>query len=166
MEKNTGFRGWFYFRMGWGTYFAFIFAAINTLTVTYFLAIENYPILHEVFPTFIIYVIIITAVGIPLLTLIGYIHFKRTPSYRTEASILFESNPFLRRTLINSEFILEINQGLLALLLKMQKGEKINDETLEQMQKTQAEINKHVENRTIFGQEDLKLLKKLQENSN
>ena len=164
MVKNIPFRGWYYFRMGWGTYFAFIFAAINTLTVTYFLAIENYPILHEVFPTFIIYVIIITAVGIPLLTFIGYIHFKRTPSYRTEASILFESNPFLRRTLINSEFILEINQGLFTLLLKMQKGEKINDETLEQMQKTQAEINKHVENRTIFGQEDLKLLKKLQEN--
>ena len=164
MAKNTGFRGWFYFRMGWGTYFAFIFAAINTLTVTYFLAIENYPILHEVFPTFIIYVVIVTAVGIPLLTFIGYVHFKRTPSYRSETSILFESNPFVRRTLINSEFILEINQGLFALLLKMQKGEKINDETLEQMQKTQAEINKHVENRTIFGPEDLKLLKKLQEN--
>ena len=164
MAKNIPFRGWYYFRMGWGTYFAFIFAAINTLTVTYFLAIENYPILHEVFPTFIIYIIIITAVGIPLLTFIGYVHFKRTPSYRTEASILFESNPFVRRTLINSEFILEINQGLFALLLKMQKGEKINDETLEQMQKTQAEINKHVENRTIFGQEDLNLLKKLQEN--
>ena len=164
MVKNIGFRSWYYFRMGYSSYFAFIFAAINTLTVTYFLAIENYPILHEVFPTFIIYVVIVTAVGIPLLTFIGYVHFKRTPSYRTEASILFESNPFLRRTLINSEFILEINQGLLALLLKMQKGEKINDETLEQMQKTQAEINKHVENRTIFGQEDLNLLKKLQEN--
>jgi len=164
MVKNTPFRSWYYFRMGWGTYFAFIFAAINTLTVTYFLAIENYPILHDVFPTFIIYVVIVTAVGIPLLTFIGYIHFKRTPSYRSEATILIESNPFVRRTLINSEFILEINQGLFALLLKMQKGEKINDETLEQMQKTQAEINKHVENRTIFGQEDLKLLKKLQEN--
>ena len=164
MKKNLGFRSWFYFRMGWSTYFAFLFAAVNTLTVTYFLAIENYPVLKEAFPTFPVYVIFLIAVGIPLLTFIGYIHFKRTPSYRSEASILFESNPFVRRTLINSEFILEINQGLFALLLKMQKGEKINDETLEQMQKTQAEINKHVENRTIFGQEDLNLLKKLQEN--
>ena len=33
-------------------YFAFIFAAINTLTVTYFLAIENYPALKAVFPSF------------------------------------------------------------------------------------------------------------------
>jgi hypothetical protein len=134
------------------------------LTVTYFLAIDSYPILKEVFPTFAIYTMVAVGIGIPLLMCVGYFHFKRTPSYRSEAAINFESNPFVRRTLINSELTLEINQGLFALLLKMQKGEKINDETLEQMQKTQAEINKHVENRTIFGQEDLKLLKKLQEN--
>jgi hypothetical protein len=165
MVKNTSFRSWYYFRMGWSTYFAFIFAAINTLTVTYFLAIDNYPILKEVFPTFTIYIIIITAVGIPLLTFIGYVHFKRTPSYRSESAVNYESNPFGRRLFVNTEFILEINQKLITLLLKMQKGEKINNETLEQMQKTQAEISKHVENRTIFGEEDLGLLKKLQEDN-
>ena len=164
MVKNTGFRSWYYFRMGYSSYFAFIFAAINMLTVTYFLAIDSYPILKEVFPTFVIYTMVAVGIGIPLLMGVGYFHFKRTPSYRSEAAINFESNPFVRRTLINSELTLEINRGLFALLLKMQKGEKINDEILEQMQKTQAEINKHVENRTIFGQEDLNLLKKLQEN--
>ena len=164
MAKNTGFRSWYYFRMGWSTYFAFVFAAVNTLTVTYFLAIENYPILKEIFPTFAVYIIIIAGIGIPLLTFVGYVHFKRTPSYRSESAINYESNPFGRRLFVNSEFILEINQKLIALLIKMQKGEKITDETLEQMQKTQAEISKHVENRTIFGKEDLDLLKKLQEN--
>jgi len=164
MPKSTGFRGWYYFRMGWSTYFAFIFAAINTLTVTYFLAIENYPILKEVFPTFTIYIIIIAGIGIPLLTFVGYVHFKRTPSYRSESAINYESNPFGRRLFVNSEFILEINQKLITLLLKMQKGEKIDDETLEQMQKTQVEISKHVENRTVFGEEDVDYLKKLQEN--
>jgi len=164
MVRNTGFRSWYYFRMGWSTYFAFVFAAVNTLTVTYFLAIENYPILKEVFPTFMHYIIIIIMIGIPLLTLIGYVHFKRTPSFRSESAVNFESNPFARRTLINSELTLKINQELISLLLKMQKGEKIDDETLEQMQKTQVEISKHVENRTIFGKEDLDLIKKLQEN--
>ena len=165
MVKNIGYRGWYYFRMGWGTYFAFVFAAVNTLTVTYFLAIENYPILKEVFPTFTIYIIIIAGLGIPLLTFIGYVHFKRTPSFRTETAIGYESNPFGRRIFVNSEFILQINQELITLLLKMQKGEKINDEILEKMQKTQTEISKHVENRTIFGKEDLELLKKIQENN-
>ena len=165
MRDNLGFRGWFYFRQGWSVYFAFIFAAINTLTVTYFLAIDNYPVLKEIFPTFAIYIIIIGAIGIPLLTFIGYIHFKRTPSYRSESAINYESNPFGRRLFVNSEFILEINQKLITLLLKMQKGEKMTDEDIGQMQKTQEEISKHVAKRSIFGKEDLNVLKKLQEDN-
>ena len=160
---NTAFRSWYYFRMGWSTYFAFVFAAVNTLTVTYFLAIDNYPILKEIFPTFIIYIIIVGGVGIPLLTFIGYFHFKRTSAYRSESAINYESNPFGRRMFINSEFILNINQKLITLLLEMQKDGKINNETLEQIQKTQEEISKHVESRTIFGKEDLDLIKKFQE---
>ena len=165
MTKSTAFRGWYYFRMGWSTYFAFIFAAINTLTVTYFLAIENYPSLQAIFPSFIHYTVIIALIGVPLLVLIGYIHFKRTPSYRSEAAVTFESNPFARRTLINSELTLKINQELITLLLKMQKGEKINDKVIEQIQKTQTEISSLVEKRTIFSMEDLDFLKKLQGNN-
>ena len=164
MVKNTSFRAWYYFRMGWATYFAFIFAAVNTLTVTYFLAIENYPSLQAIFPSFIHYTVIIVLIGVPLLILIGYIHFKRTPSYRSEAAVNFESNPFVRRTLINSELTLKINQELISLLLKMQKGEKIDDNVLEQVQKTQTEISRFVEKRTIFSKEDSEFLKKLQGN--
>jgi len=164
MVRNTSFRAWYYFRMGWATYFAFIFAAVNTLTVTYFLAIENYPSLQTIFPSFIHYIVIIIFIGVPLLILIGYVHFKRTPSYRSESAINFESNPFARRTLINSELTLKINQELITLLLKMQKGEKINDKVIEQIQKTQTEISSLVEKRTIFSKEDLDFLKKLQGN--
>ena len=31
-KKSTSFRAWFYFRTGWAVYFAFIFAAVNTLS--------------------------------------------------------------------------------------------------------------------------------------
>ena len=78
MVKNPGFRAWFYFRQGWSTYFAFVFAAINTLTVTYYLAIENYPFLKSIFPSFEQYIIIVVIVGIPLLIGIGYAHYKKT----------------------------------------------------------------------------------------
>lgn len=164
MVKNTSFRSWYYFRIGYSSYFAFIFAAINTLTVTYFLAIESYPILKELFPSFTIYVIVAVGIGLPLLILVGYVHFKRTPAYRSEAAVNFESNPFSRRMLVNTELTLKINQELITLLLKMQRGEKSNEEYLEQIQKTQTEINKLVEERTIFSKEDLNYLKKLQEN--
>jgi len=56
LKKTLPFRAWFYFRMGWSAYFAFIMAAVNVLTVTYFLAIENYPSLQVVFPTFVHYI--------------------------------------------------------------------------------------------------------------
>ncbi len=49
-EKYLGFRGWFYLRQGWANYLTFVMASVNTLTVTYFLAIENYPILSFLFP--------------------------------------------------------------------------------------------------------------------
>ena len=99
--------------MGWSTYFAFIFAAINTLTVTYFLAIENYPILKEVFPTFVIYVVITTAIGIPLLTFIGYVHYKRTAARRAEVDIGYETNVYQARTLVNSEISVKLNMKFL-----------------------------------------------------
>jgi len=62
VEKNLGFRGWFYFRTGWATYFAFIVAAVNALTVTFFLAIEKYPSLSVIFPTFFHYIVIIVGI--------------------------------------------------------------------------------------------------------
>ena len=164
MKRNLAFRSWYYFRMGWATYFAFIFAAVNTLTVTYFLAIENYPSLQVVFPSFVYYIVIVSLIGVPLLVGIGYIHFKKSPSFRAESAVFFESNPFVRRTLINSELTLKINQELISLLLKMQKGEKIDDDILEQVQKTQTEISRFVEKRTIFSKEDSEFLKKLQGN--
>ena len=118
MGKNPGFRAWFYFRQGWSTYFAFIFAAINTLTVTYYLAIENYPSLKSIFPSFEQYILIVVIVGIPLLIGIGYAHYKKTPSYRAEADVWMESNPYWARVLINSQFSLTLNLKFINLITK------------------------------------------------
>ena len=97
MGNHLGFRAWFYFRNGWSTYFAFIFAAINTMVVTYYLAIENLPTLKEIFPSFLLYLTVISSIGVPLLIFVGYIHFKRTAAYKAEADIYYESNPFALR---------------------------------------------------------------------
>ena len=113
MGTSTGFRGWFYFRMGWSTYFAFILAAINTLTVTYFLAVDNYPALKIIFPSFEIYVLILISIGVPLLIFVGYSHYKKTKAFRSEMDILVESNPFLRRTTVNTDIILRFNINLI-----------------------------------------------------
>ena len=130
-KDNIPFRSWYYFRIGWSTYFAFILAAINTLTVTYFLAIDNYPILKVIFPSFEIYIIIILVIGIPLLIVVGYSHYKRTNAFRSEADVVVESHPYQRRNTVNAEMNLRLNLKILNLILKLSENEKIEKDQLD-----------------------------------
>ena len=154
MGTSTGFRGWFYFRMGWSTYFAFILAAINTLTVTYFLAVDNYPALKIIFPSFEIYVLILISIGVPLLIFIGYCHYKKTKAFRSEMDVLIESNPFLRRTTVNTDIILRFNLRLTDLILKLSK-DTISEDELNDMKKNQKEITDLIKNRSLFNDLDI-----------
>ena len=154
MTKFIGFRAWFYFRQGWSTYFAFIFAAINMLTVTYFLAIENYPALKEVFPTFEQYIMITVFIGVPLLVSVGYAHYKKTPSFRAEADIWMESNPYQARVLVNSQFTLELNVKLADLLLKLSSKQEIKEEEMNEMKALQRKLFEHMAKRTISNKKD------------
>ena len=154
MKSSTGFRGWFYFRMGWSTYFAFILAAINTLTVTYFLAIDNYPVLNIIFPSFEFYILIITSIGVPLLIFIGYLHFKRTQAFKSEIDVLIETNPFLRRNTVNADIILRFNINLINLVLKLSK-DTISEDELNDMKKIQNEITDLIKNRSLFNNLDI-----------
>ncbi len=160
MKQRKGFRAWFYFRMGWSTYFVFILAAINTLTVTYFLAIDNYPALKAIFPSFEQYVVLIIGTGIPLLVMVGYAHYKKTLAYKSEADVLVESNPYTRRNTVNGETNVRLNLQLLSLLLKLSKNEVIDKNEIEKIEKLQKDIIALVQNRTFSNQLDLKFLRK------
>ncbi len=161
MDKNSvGFRSWYYFRTGWSTYFAFILAAINTLTVTYFLAIDNYPGLKAIFPSFEQYVIIIVAIGIPLLISIGYLHFKRTKAFKSEVDVLIESNPYQRRNTVNGEINLKLNLKLISMLIKLSKNQSISENDINDIQKLYDEIIKFSGERNFSNNLDLEYLKK------
>ena len=149
MEKNLGFRGWFYFRTGWTTYFAFIVAGINALTVTFFLAIENYPSLSVIFPTFFHYIVIVVGVGVPVLILVGYVHFKKSKSFRAEQDILIETSPHIRRILQNTEVLLPSYLKLTELMIKLSENKKLTDKELEEVSKLQKRLNEHIDKREI-----------------
>ena len=149
MGKNLAFRAWFYFRQGWSTYFAFIFAAINTLVVTYFLAIEKYPYLKSIFPSFVDYFVIVISLGIPLLIIIGYVHFKKSSAYKAEVDIYIETNPHLRRILINTELLLSSYSQLTDILIKLSENEKLTDSQIEEISKLQKEFTEHIDKRVI-----------------
>ena len=151
--------------MGWSTYFAFILAAINTLTVTYFLAVDNYPALKMIFPSFEIYVLIIISIGVPLLIFVGYSHYKKTKAFRSEMDVLVESNPFLRRTTVNTDIILRLNVNLINLVLKLSK-DTISEDELNDMKKIQKEITDLIKNRSLFNNLDIDYInKKIREKS-
>ena len=164
MEKKIVPRAWFYFRMGWSLYFAFIFAAINTLTVTYYLAIEKYPTLQAIFPSFLQYVVLIVGIGIPILVVIGYFHIKKTSAFRSETAIAAENNPYQRRTIVNTELILRLNQELIKILMKNLKDEKVTNEDLEKIDKIESEINKITTSRKFSNDIETKYLKEISDN--
>ena len=149
MAKNYFFRAWFYFRQGWSTYFAFLFAAINTLTVTYYLAIENYPILYSVFPSFLIYVFVAASTSIPLLILIGYLHYKKSNAFKAEADIYIESNPHTRRILLNTEMMLKLFDQIINSTIKNSNGEKLTDDEMKKIITTKQELSKYINDNTI-----------------
>ena len=159
-KRNPIFRSWFYFRMGWSTYFAFIFAAINTLTVTFYLAIENYPSLKAIFPTFEIYVILIVSTGIPILIAVGYIHFKRSKARKAEVDILVETNPYIMRTLVNTDIVLILTLKLTE-ILKSVDDDKIPKESLEELTKIQNELEEFTKSRKFRSNKDLEFFQNI-----
>ena len=159
MAGNKGFRAWFYFRNGWSLYFAFIFAAINTLTVTYYLAIEKYPDLHWLFPTFLHYVVIIVSIGIPFLVLVGYVHYKRTAARKAEVDISYETDAYKARTLVNTEISMKLNLQLIDIVMKLSKNETISDEKYEEIKNLYMELSKFQEDRNFKNKMDLKFLR-------
>ena len=142
-KKKLGFRAWFYLRMGYTIYWAFLIMGINTLTVTYYLAIENVPILQVIFPTFAHYIIITLVIGVPLLISTGYAHYRIIPGYKAEAEVGTTSNPYLYKLppgywlgVIMPYFRLQSD-----LLLKLTENKPLNEEEIQKMQELQNQMD-------------------------
>ncbi|WOV93494.1 MAG: hypothetical protein R1F52_02390 [Candidatus Nitrosoabyssus spongiisocia] len=88
------FRFMQYFRVAYSEYFIFIIGLFNMLTLTYYLAIQNYPSLLLIFPNFTYYVIIAISIIVPVLIIIGYIHMNKSNALSSEIEVYEESNPF------------------------------------------------------------------------
>ena len=159
-KNNLAFRLWYYFRQGWSIYFAFILAAINTLTVTYFLAIDNYPGLKIIFPSFELYIIILSSIGIPILIFIGYSHYKKTQGFKSEVDVLIESNPYQRRYLVNTEIMLSLQLKLILVIQEIAKNQDLDQNKIDELKKLYEEIITFTKKRTFLNDGDLDFFKK------
>jgi hypothetical protein len=141
--KRLGFRAWFYLRVGYSTYWTFLLMGINTLTVTYYLAIENVPFLKEIFPSFIHYVVILVVIGVPTLIFTGYSHYKKIPGYKSEAEVNLESNPYQYK--LPPGFWLHVLMPYFRvqsdLLLKLSENKTLSEEDQKKMEELQKKMD-------------------------
>jgi len=147
MKAKLGFRTWYYFKTGWSMYFAFIFAAINTLVVTYYLAIEKVPVLVQFFPSFIHYLLITFLIGIPILVTIGYLHYKKVPAYSTEVDIATESHPYYYKLPPGFQpvVLFPMYLSMLQMLVKLSQNEKITEEDQKQIKEIETNLIKLID---------------------
>jgi hypothetical protein len=147
LAKNLPFRAWYYFRIGWSTYFAFVLAAINTLVVTYYLAIDKAPFLKEIFPTFTYYIAILGIIGIPILVFIGYLHYKKSPAYSSEADISMEAYPYNYKLPpgYNKEVVFPMYLSLTKMIMKLSKNETLTENEIKEISEIQSKIEKLID---------------------
>lgn len=128
--KKIHFRSWYYFQTGYTQYFTFTIAVINMLTTTYYLAINQNEFIGKVFPTFSIYVIVSSIIGVPLLIFLGYLHMRRSHIYKSQQDILQESWPYNYYLLpgIQKEVMAPLFHELLELGRKSLSNEGITEE--------------------------------------
>ena len=94
---GLAFRAWYYFRIGYGTYLAFLLAFATTAVTVYYLAIANVPLLEKTFKSFASFVLIVgVAIGLLSITA-GFVHYKRTRAFAIETDIAVEANPWYWR---------------------------------------------------------------------
>lgn len=89
------FRAWYYFRLGYSTYLTFLLGYVSTLVTVYYLAVQNMPALLDIFPHFVTFAILASAVGAPLAVGLGWIHLKRSNLFSSEVDITTEANPYM-----------------------------------------------------------------------
>lgn len=94
MKASLPFRAWYYFRTGYSTYLAFMIATVNTMVTVYYLAIKNIPDLQIIFPSFTVWVLFVVFAIAPLAVLVGWLHMKRSPAFRSEMDVTMEANPY------------------------------------------------------------------------
>lgn len=146
-KKKTGFRGFYYFRTGYVTYFTMIVGLINVLSSTYFLAIKKIPWMISLFPTFSHYAIFCVVVGIPLVIVVGWLHLKKVGTYAAEADISNEASPYNYKLVPG--FLKEaFGPAYLAILrinIKKAKGEKLTSEELSEIQNIEEKLQKLID---------------------
>ena len=102
---------------------------------------------------------IVTAIGIPILVLVGYAHYKRSGARKAEIDIMYEVDPYKARTLVNTEMLLKMNFSLSLMLTRLLNNEKLSQEEVKEIKKAHEKLSEFTEKRSFTNKLDLKYIK-------
>lgn len=97
------FRSWFYFRVGYGTYIAFLIGFASNLVVIYKLGIVGNKLFESFFYSLTVFSIVALVVTVPICISAGLYHMKRTGAFAADASVSLEANPYIYRIIPGKE---------------------------------------------------------------
>jgi hypothetical protein len=150
-RKKQSFRGFFYFRTGYVTYFTIFVGLINILSSTYFLAIKNIPWMLNLFPNFTNYAIFCIVVGIPLVIIVGWLHLKKVGTYAAETDISNEESPYNYKLVpgFSKEVFGPAYLALLRINIKKVKGEKLSTKEISEIKIIEEKLQKLIDGEYI-----------------
>ena len=120
---------------------------INVLTTSYFLSIKKIPTILEIFPTFEIYVLSLVFIAIPIITFVGWIHFKRIGTYSVEAATYQKAYPYNYKLQpgYNKEVFDPAYLAILRLNMKKINDEKLTEDEEKEIMNLESLLTKLIE---------------------
>ena len=76
--------------------------------------------------------------------------------------VSYETNPYVARTLVNTQILVSLNMKLTEIILKLSTEEKLSKEEIVNVRKLQDELNDFVSQRTFKNKMDLEFFKKIE----
>ena len=82
-------------------------------------------------------------IGIPLLVFIGYIHYRRTEAYSSEAEVQVESNPYFYKLAPGwqKDVMFPVLNKLIDVMVKNNSNEKLTNEDLKEIIELQRKMD-------------------------
>ena len=136
------FRSWFYLRVGYATYIAFLIGFVSNIIVIYKLAIADTSLV-SIFPHLTEFAILAAVVASPISVIIGLYHMRRTAAFAADATVSLEANPYVYKIVPGKEREVTMPLSILTarVLLKL-ADDKLTPEEKQELEGVLAKADK------------------------
>ncbi len=136
------FRSWFYLRVGYGTYIAFLIGFVSNIIVIYKLAIADTSLV-SLFPHLTEFAVLAAVLASPVSVIIGLYHMRRTAAFAADATVSIEANPYVYKIIPGKEREVTIPLSIMTarVLLKL-AGDKLTPEEKQELEEVLAKADK------------------------